>query len=430
MTPHEYLDSFTNFETQLHKLGGKEFDLSRVSELLGLLGDPQKDLKIIHVAGTKGKGSTCAFLSHILAQAGYRVGLYTSPHLHRVNERIRILDKTVLERREDFAGCITDEQLALVVNHLRPHIAGMLNRGSFLTYFEVLTAAALYFFKQEKMDLVILEVGLGGRLDTTNAAPSAIAVITPVSLDHMKILGETIAKITAEKAGIIKNSRQQVVTAPQTAGAMSVIVNRCHEFGITPVLVEPGKYRDLKVPLKGDHQKVNAAVAVRTVELLRDQGYKINDEDIARGLKHTRWAGRFEVVRQEPLVIADGAHNAASARALAKTVRDEYPGRRVILVLGLSADKDAQAVAGELKDLGGIVILTKAGHARAYVFKPAQAQQLFPGRECAITANVKEALELALSKANKEDVIVVTGSLFIVAEARTQCTSLILQKTL
>ena len=242
---HAYLNSFTNFEHHLNQLkGGQEFDLSRVRELLRLLGNPQRDLKIIHVAGTKGKGSTCAFLSHILSGAGHRVGLYTSPHLHRVNERMRVLEGGVAE---DFSGAITDDQLTDVFNALRGHITGMLDRGLFLTYFEVLTAAAFYFFKQQNVFWVVLETGLGGRLDATNAAESLMAVLTPISLDHVNILGDTIARIAAEKAGIIKNSRQEVVIAPQPAEAMEAILHRCRAFGIVPVPVDPDKTRGLEI---------------------------------------------------------------------------------------------------------------------------------------------------------------------------------------
>ena len=414
----QYLDSFTNFEINLHKLSGQEFDLGRVVGLLDFLGRPDKKLKIIHVAGTKGKGSTCAFLSHVLAASGFRVGLFTSPHLHHVHERIRVLDKAVIDRGEDFAGTITGEQLAQTVNALRPHIAAMTNRGSFLTYFEVLTVAALYFFSRQNLDWVVLETGLGGRLDATNAVDSLVAVITPISLDHTRILGKTLEAIAVEKTGIIKSSQQRVVAAPQDEKVMAVILNRCREFGIPPIIADPAKYRDMAIPLKGEHQKVNAATALHVVELLRVWGHKISDAAIAQGLKRTRWPGRFELLRKKPAVIVDSAHNRASARALAKTIMGEYPGRAVTLVLGTSSDKDIEGLAGELKDVVSTVILTKADHPRAYDFRPAHAGQLFPGRECFVTGNVDDALEMALSKAKKDDVIVAAGSIFIAAEVR------------
>ncbi len=453
--PHHYLASFTNFEHHLDKLssgggsafGGKGFDLTRVVELLDLLGRPQEKLKIIHVAGTKGKGSTCVFLSHMLAAAGFRVGLYTSPHLHSVHERIRVLDKEILsspkasvgdpgtrfptddQRKSpvrgetlgndrDFPGMITEEQLAQVLNSLRPHIAAMSNRGLILTYFEVLTVAAIYFFSQQDLDWVVLETGLGGRLDATNAVDSQVAVITPISLDHTHLLGKTLPAIAVEKAGIIKSSQQRVVLAPQSLEVMKVLLDRCREFGIPLIVVEMAKHQPLEIFLKGPHQQVNATTALQVIKLLQVWGHAISDEAIKKGLKQTRWPGRFEVLRQDPLVIADGAHNVAAAKALTETLSQEYPGRKVILIFGTSADKDIPALAHAFNGIASKVVLTKSDHARAHSFDEAQSKKLFDGHECAITDSVAEALDLALAKAQKEDIIVVTGSMFVVAQAR------------
>ena len=432
MTPHEYLNSFTNFETRLHKLNTKEFDLSRVVELLGYLGDPHKKLKVIHVAGTKGKGSTCAFISHILAAGGLKVGLYTSPHLHKVNERIRMLDQAAFNGKGDFHGCISDEQLAQVINDLRPHIAAMINRGLFLTYFEVLTVAAFTFFSRQNLDWVVLETGLGGRLDATNVTESLVAVLTPMSFDHASILGKTLEEIAAEKAGIIKSSRQKVVIAPQRPQVMEVLSRRCREFGIVPVLVEPSPAQELKISLKGDHQKVNALTAVRAVALLEGWGCQVTPEAVTKGLKRTRWPGRFEILngpaRGElgagPLIIADGAHNEASARALAKTIADEYLERKVVFVLGFSTDKDIAAIVRELKSVASVMILTKADHPRAHAFTVQEAGALLTDKISFMVDNVAGALNLALSKASKNDMIVVAGSLFVVAEARTWAASI------
>ncbi len=418
MNVHDYLNSFTNFEQHLQKVKSYEFDLNRITELLNLLDNPQNDLKIIHVAGTKGKGSTCAFLTHILSGAGFKVGLYTSPHLHRVNERIRVLNSSNINKYEDFAGMITDDQLASVINDIRPQIASMLNRGLFLTYFEVLTVIAFCFFKKQELDFVILETGLGGRLDATNAAESMIAVLTPISLDHTKILGGSLTAIAQEKAGIIKSSRQRVVIAPQPLKVMEVLLKRCQEFGIPPIAVSDDETLSLEVSLKGVHQQKNALTALKVIELLKQWQYKISDEAIVYGLKHTRWEGRFEILRKSPVMIADGAHNHAAALALAKTVVDEYAGRNIILVLGLSADKDIQGIAAELKPIADTIILTKADHPRAYAFSRDEAKELFSPRKWYMTENVNDAIELALSKAKRDDVIVITGSLFIAAQAR------------
>ena len=301
--PHEYLNSFTNFESQLHKLRPEDFSLTRIQKFLDLAGNPAQGLKVIHVAGTKGKGSTCAFLAGVLQEAGLKVGLYTSPHLHRVNERIRILNTDNIRSKEDFSGSITDEELALVLAHLRPFAADIQNEGGFLTFFEVLTVAALCYFANSKVDVVILETGLGGRLDATNAVDSLVAVITHVSLDHTRILGSTLSQIASEKAAIIKNSHQKAVIAPQEKEAMDVVLARCREFGVQPIIVSPEKCANLKIGLKGKHQMINAATAMEVLTVLRTMGFKISDEAISEGLKHVRWPGRFELLRSGPDVI-------------------------------------------------------------------------------------------------------------------------------
>ncbi len=420
MSVHDYLNSFTNFESKLNTVSSKEFGLGRVEELLSFLDNPQKDLKVIHVAGTKGKGSTCAFISYILANAGFKVGLYTSPHLHRLNERIRILDKGVMASLDDFYGMISDDQLNQIIHIIRPHIAALSNRGLELTYFEVMTVIALMFYRQQKVDYVILETGLGGRLDATNVVLSDVAVITPISLDHMHILGDTIEAIAEEKAGIIKNSHQAVVIAPQEPEALKVILARCQEYGITPVVVDGEIAVHQEFLLKGAHQRVNASVAAHAIEALKVFGSPAYPGLIHQAIAVTRWAGRFEVLNQDPLVIADGAHNAASMRALARTVKDYYPKHHVMMILGMSTDKDITAVAQEIKHMADTVIVTKADHPRAHVFNRREAEELFAPKTWFMTQSISEAIELAISKTSKDHVILITGSLFIVATARKQ----------
>jgi len=416
--PHEYLDSFVNFESQLHKLRPEDFNLGRIQRFLDLAGNPAKNLKIIHVAGTKGKGSTCAFLAGILQEAGYTVGLYTSPHLHRVNERIRILNTDNIRSTDNFSGAISDEDLGAVLADLRPLAAAIQNEGSLLTFFEVLTVAALCYFAKSQVDIVILETGLGGRLDATNAVDSLVAVITPVSLDHTRILGSNLSQIAVEKAGIIKNGRQKVVVAPQEKEVMGIVLDRCRAFAIEPIVVSVDKYKDLKPALKGKHQIVNAATALEVAALLKDAGFKISKDNAKQGLQHVRWPGRFELLRKNPDIIIDCAHNAASAQALAQTVAQEYPSRRVLLVMGISEDKDAQAMSAHLKKSAAHIFLTRAQHPRAHVFTRTEAEDYFGGKPFEITESLPKALEKALQMADPEDVILVTGSIFLVAEAR------------
>ncbi|MBF0570885.1 MAG: bifunctional folylpolyglutamate synthase/dihydrofolate synthase [Candidatus Omnitrophica bacterium] len=414
---HTYLNSFTNFESQLHKLLPEDFNLNRIQKFLDLAGNPAKNLKIIHVAGTKGKGSTCAFLASILQEAGFKVGLYTSPHLHRVNERIRILNTENIRSKDNFSGSIGEEELACVLTDLRPFAAAIQNEGNILTFFEVLTVAALYYFARSQVDIVILETGLGGRLDATNAVDSSIAVITPVSLDHARILGSTLSQIASEKAGIIKNSNQKVVIAPQEKQAMDVILNRCREFGIQPILVCPDKYENLRIGLKGKHQMMNAALAVETLTVLKTMGFKISDEAVSEGLKHVRWPGRFELLQESPDVIVDCAHNGASAQALSRALKEVYHHRRLILVLGISQDKDIAAICYHLKDNAARIILTKAQHPRAHLFTQAECNDYFGDKPFEIIESLSQALKKALQIAHVQDVVVVTGSIFVVAEA-------------
>jgi len=413
--PHEYLNSFANFESQLHQLRPEDFQLNRIEKFLDLAGNPAKALRIIHVAGTKGKGSTCLMMARILQEAGYKVGLYTSPHLHCLNERIRILSNDNLNSKDDFSGSIADEEIGFIVNFLQPFTTQIQNAGEKLTYFEVLTVIALTYFFKNKVDVVVLETGLGGRLDATNAVDSKVAVITPISYDHTKILGSTLSKIAFEKAGIIKNSHQKVVIAPQEPEAMKVIVQRCQEFGIEPVIVSDKNHPLLKISLAGEHQQTNALVAIEAVKQL---GLKMDDEAILNALKHLPWPGRFELLKNNPDVIVDCAHNDASAQALALTIREKYPKKKVNLILGISQDKDIATICKYLNPIASKVFLTKAQHPRAHTFVPEEAKNYFADKSVEIMDNLSMALGKTLKQAKKEDVILITGSVFIVAEAR------------
>lgn len=469
-----YLESFINYEKIVTWPYRQSLKLKRIQDFLSTINNPQDSLRCIHIAGTKGKGSTCAFIAYTLKEAGYKVGLYTSPHLSEFRERIRILSHQVTpglsgfklrfksartgkspshQEKKDFEGMITSKDLATLASRLRPAI-DKYNKGSqygALSFFEVYTALAFEYFKEKKADFVVLETGLGGRLDATNVVEPLVCAITPISLEHTQKLGKTLREIAKEKAGIIKSHqditspRHQVVviSAPQERQAQDVIRQRCKELGAE--LYEVGKdiifketrrgfiidgifgsYPDLKINLLGRHQLINATVAVGVIEALKFYDINVGITSIRRGLYNTLWPGRCEVIAKNPWIVLDGAQNVASARVLRQAVKENFysDGRsasngkhkRLILVLGISKDKDIGGVCGELSDIADTVVLTRANNLRAH--PPESLAGYFKDKPIYITQSVKEAKELAKRFAVKQDLILVTGSLFVVGEFR------------
>ncbi|MBI4982424.1 MAG: bifunctional folylpolyglutamate synthase/dihydrofolate synthase [Candidatus Omnitrophica bacterium] len=454
-----YLESFINYEKVTRYAYIKSFKLERIKYFLESIGNPQYYLRVIHVAGSKGKGSTCAFIAYILREAGYKVGLYTSPHLSDFRERIRILNphQCVIARSEatkqsqnkiaspfllrfarsrarnddgrprytmisrDFEGMISKKEFVNLVEQLKPAINRFNKHSQYgpLSFFEVYTALALYYFNKMKTDFVILETGLGGRLDATNVVNPLLSVITPISYEHTDKLGCTLTKIAAEKAGIIKS--QAVICAPQKKEAIKVIKGRCYKTGAKLIYVKKPDSK-LKINLLGKHQLVNAGVAKRTVEALGGIGYKIGVDKIKSGLYDTVWPGRCEVISYHPTVVLDGAHNLASSQILAETIKNKFSYNQLILVLGISNDKDIQGICRVICPLGDKIILTKANSPRAALVRNIEKEiptKIKEKRENIFyTQNVKEAKKKALSMANKNDLVLVTGSLFVVGEFR------------
>lgn len=445
MTPQQaktYLNSFIDLEQSLGQLTNKEFKMERVYKLLAALGNPHQHLRAVHIAGSKGKGSTSVMVAHILKEAGYKVGLYTSPHVNTYNERIRILGQGFGSAQNDiFPDCITDEQLARVLTDIALMIEPVRQDQTHgrLTFYEVFTALAFYFFNQERVDFVVLETGLGGRLDATNAVDSMVAVITPISLEHTHILGDTLGKIAFEKAAIIKR-RQDVVIAPQQPDAMRVILKQCELFNIMPVDIKKdviirkvkqglqnqvihvttgrGDYQNLEILLLGDHQGSNAAAAISVVELIKDKGFFISADAIYQGLKSAFWPIRFEIIKNNPLVILDAAHNEDSMLRLVETVGSFFGNRKVQLILGVSNDKKITEICRAANQMAGRVYITKANHKRAYEFGQEEAIHLFPGNIVIKTDSVTQAVKTALAESSEEDVILITGSIFVASEAR------------
>jgi len=446
-----YLEKLINYERRPPQTYRMVFKLERVAAFLQFLGNPQNTLSIVHVAGTKGKGSTSCFIAQILREAGYRTGLYTSPHLHDMRERIRILDPShTAEDHAMFPGMILKNDFAGLLEGLTDALESFGRSSSSygpLTFFEVLTAMAFKYFADKKTDIVVLETGLGGRLDATNAAPSLVTVITPVSYDHEHILGHTLPEIAFEKAGIIKETNRKTpegfgicVSAPQMKEAAQVIRRQCRTFGTMlflmnkdfrckqmshDLLTQRFFYRGLNngshffdIRMLGEHQLTNASTALAAVEALGLHGIRVPLEAMTAGLKNAYWPGRLEVVSTRPFIILDGAHNRESAYRLARFIGREFEGFKKWLVFGASSDKDLKGLSELLGTMADRVILTKANHPRA-ADPEKHLKGLFNKQVPVVTHSVEEALEILDRQIHPQEVAVITGSLFVVGEARS-----------
>lgn len=383
---------------------GARFGLETTQQLARAANRPQDRLKFIHVAGTNGKGSTCAILEAIYRAAGFRVGLYTSPHLVSFRERIQVNREMI--REEDVARLVDEAQQW--VKQLGPDAA--------VTFFEVVTVIALRYFAEQKCDVVIWETGLGGRLDATNIVTPLVSVITNVQLDHEQWLGETLEKIAREKAGIIK-ARVPVVTAAQDATVLKVIRDVAAQQLAPLHAITAGDLARVpaKLALAGEHQRWNAALALRVVEILRGV-FPVSDETLTRALETVKWDARFHVIqRGRQTIVLDGAHNPAGARALAQTLITHFPGRPLALLLGILADKNWREVCHALAPLARRVITVRVASDRT-----ADAEQLAQtSREANGDARVEVAASCsdALQAVSDVELIVVTGSLYFVGEA-------------
>lgn len=420
-----YLNSFINYE-RLDDYDYKRcFKLDRMRKFASLLENPQMGIRSIHIAGTKGKGSTAAILHSILKEAGFKVGLYTSPHLESFRERIRINDEL-----------ISEEELSMLLEDIKTAVDEIKGDDP-PSFFEVYTALAYLYFKDKRVDFAIYETGLGGRLDATNIIEPLVSAITPMSYEHTQKLGDTLEEIALEKAGIIKDDAV-CVSAPQEEEALKIIERICKEKRNRLILVGReilfeelgssedrevfnifglfGEYPILEMMLLGSHQVVNAATAIGIIEALRFYGLMIPSTSIRDGLRNAKWEGRLEIVSRDPYVILDGAQNRASANALAKAVKKIFKFRNLILVLGVSKDKDVQGILEELIPMSDSIILTKS-KIQERALEPAKIKGLIAKEDVMISSNVEEAILLARSKAGPSDLVLITGSLFIVGEA-------------
>jgi dihydrofolate synthase/folylpolyglutamate synthase len=426
----EYLNNFVNYE-QIPGItyAPPGYSLRHVEELLNRIGNPQLAASTIHIAGTKGKGSVAAMITNILTSSGYRTGLYTSPHFHTLRERISI-----------DGSLISEAAFAATMAEVKPFIESMKQDTAFrqLTYFEALTVLAFAYFQKKHVGFQVLEVGLGGRLDATNVVPNpTVCVITSISLDHTQILGNTLEEIAREKAGIIK-SGCWVVISPQPEEAASVISDVCREKEAkvvqigkdvswhktggdlhhqSLVIVTTTNEYQVDIPLLGDFQLENVATAVAASEILASEGFPISPVDMSRGLAQVKWPGRFQIMQEHPTVVIDGAHNVASMKRLVDNIKSYFAHKRIFLVFGTSCDKDIPGIVNELVSLSPQVIVTRASHSRAAPVSTLAAEFTKRGIDPEIKETVNEAVSRALCLASRTDVICVTGSLFVVAEA-------------
>jgi dihydrofolate synthase/folylpolyglutamate synthase len=424
----DYINSYTDYE----KIGMPHdpafYDLRRVDELLSYLGNPHQKAGSIHITGTNGKGSVAVMVASVLTASGYTTGLYTSPHFHTWRERIKVDGEL-----------ISEEELAQLVTSLKPQLEAVNERATYgkLTTFEFLTALAFAYFGQRGVKFQVLEVGLGGEFDATSVITPLVCIITPISFDHMDVLGSTLAEIAAEKCGIIKPA-SIVVTSPQPDEAAEVIRETCRKcgaklitvgrdvtweglsFDLSRQLLRVQGRRDiyeLSIPLLGEHQLVNAATAVAALEVLVDKGFDIPGESIAEGFAQVSWPGRFQVLCRRPLLVVDGGHNIGAARQLRQSIRQYLDFERAILVMGTSYDKDIASLVSELVSLFDQVIVTRSRHPRAMAPAPLAAEFARHGVKAQVVEDVPSALSQALAVAGEKDLVCVAGSLFVVGEA-------------
>lgn len=396
---------------------GSVLGLERITELMRLAGDPQKKLKFVHIAGTNGKGSTAAILASVLAEAGLRTGLYTSPYIENFGELIQVNGVSV-----------SDDELILLARELQKFSAQMADSP---TEYEIITALALLHFSRTACDIVVLEVGMGGRLDSTNviSAPEA-AIITAIGLDHMAQLGNTVEKIAGEKAGIIKKNCA-VICHPQKESVAAVIRAKCAETGSSVVFVENGAISRLNsdfggqsfayrgenffTPLLGEHQLRNAAVAIETVKLLRARGWEISENALADGLRKTVWRGRFEIMQKNPPFIVDVAHNPQGIQACIDTVL-ALRKQKIIFIFGVLADKNYTKMAKLLVPHAKKIFLVTPKSPRA--LPAAVLREKIAFEDVAVCDTISRGVKFALEFAEADDIICALGSLSMVGAIR------------
>jgi len=426
-----YLHSLTDYEkTRIERYTPETFDLSRVERLLAAVGDPHTRFPAVHISGTKGKGSTAVLIESCLRAAGNRTGLYTSPHLHTFRERIRVAWRKIAR-----------EEVVALVEEVRP----LIERTPGVTTFEAITAIGFLYFARSEVDVAVVEVGLGGRLDATNVLTPEVSVTTSLSLDHTYLLGNTLAEIAYEKAGIIKPGIP-AVSAPQRAEAIKVLeavslergaplteIGRDWDYDPGPAdldgqcftarrFTDGGSELDGEywIPLLGRHQLENSISALAALDILRRRGFHIPVEAVHEGLRNVHWPGRLEILSREPLAIVDCAHNPYSAQVLREALEEWFSDQRWVLVFGASADKDIVGMLRALLPVSEYVIVTRSDHPRAMA--PIELADIVAsvGGGAEVSVNMRKSLRRGLAVMDPGSGLLATGSIFLVADAREE----------
>lgn len=413
------------------QIGKDTFRLDRMHALMEALGRPDREMKLVHVAGSKGKGSTCEMTAAALAGCGYAVGLYTSPHLISLRERIRLGERM-----------IDDGELLDAVAAVAKALPGVEKKHGPATFFELITASAFVHFASQAVDVAVIEVGLGGRLDSTNVITPEVTAVTAIQLEHTQILGDTLPLIAREKAGIFKKGIPAVTITqkPETVealkevaaavGAPLQVVGETVEFtaryeasgDMGPhykvcLYTPTSSFEHVHVPLVGEHQAQNCGIALACLDALRQRGLDLPDRGIATGLLRTPSFGRLELVHEEPRVVIDGAHTPDSVAALMKSVGQRYRYDNLIVIFGCAADKDLSGMMSRLSAGGDKIIFTKASD-NARAADPRDLQRKLVEKPSQISPTVKDAINLAAKAAGRDDLILVTGSFYIAGEAK------------
>ena len=428
-----YLFSQTDYEQMLRvRYNSDTFNLDRMRALSRKLGDPHEKLQAVHIAGTKGKGSTATMLAGMLQACGMKVGLYTSPHITDIRERIRVN-----------GAMITQAALTKLINQVEPHIEKMAKDKP--TFFEIFTAMAFRHFAAEKVDIAVVEAGLGGRLDSTNVLKPMVCGVTSISLDHMYQLGDTVGKIATEKAGIFKRDVPAVSVAqdPEAKQALEraakqsrarlmftgedihfsyrIESSRQHGCHARICLTTPSsRFEHLPVPVLGEHQAMNCGLALALLDQLKQQGLDIDDAKAVRGLAQVQLPGRMEMVATDPRILLDGAHNAASMQALMRGVAQHIPYDSMVMVFGCAADKDISGMMQQIATGADKVIFSQAtGNARAALPTDlAEAYEELTGKVAQVCHSLRDAIRVARNATAREDIICVCGSFYLVGEVK------------